>query len=102
MRSSRDAARLDVGLALALARALESAGAIAALAADTDGPDGAAGDPASALIHESTLPRARNQGLNAAHLADNDSTGFFERLDDLVTPGPTHTNLNDCRIILIG
>jgi hydroxypyruvate reductase len=92
--------------ALALALALAGAPGIAALAADTDGTDGGGGsatDPAGALIDETTLHRARIRGLDAsAHLADNDSTRFFEELDDLVSPGPTRTNVNDCRIVLIG
>lgn len=91
--------------ALALALALEGAPEVAALAADTDGIDGGQGDahdPAGALVDETTLARARDLGLDArASLADNDSTNFFERLGDLVTPGPTRTNVNDCRIILV-
>jgi hydroxypyruvate reductase len=91
--------------ALALALALEGAPGIAALAADTDGTDGgggAASDPAGARIDESTLARAEKLGLDAsACLNDNDSTKFFRRLGDLVTPGPTLTNVNDCRILLI-
>ena len=91
--------------ALALAVALDGGQGIAALAADTDGTDGGAGsadDPAGAIIDDTTLARARALGLDpAAFLADNDSTGFFERLSDLVTCGPTRTNVNDCRIILI-
>jgi len=92
--------------ALALAVALDGRPGIAALAADTDGTDGGAGsadDPAGAIIDDTTLERARALGLDpAAFLADNDSTGFFERLSDLVTCGPTRTNVNDCRIILVG
>ncbi|MDF3060514.1 MAG: glycerate kinase [Microvirga sp.] len=92
--------------ALALALALDGAPGIAALAADTDGTDGGAGsadDPAGAIIDETTLARARALGLDAAALmTDNDSTNFFERLSDLVTCGPTRTNVNDCRIILVG
>jgi glycerate 2-kinase len=91
--------------ALALAVALAGATGITALAGDTDGTDGGAGsasDPAGALIDPTTVERARHLGLDpAAYLADNDSTGFFERLGDLLTPGPTLTNVNDCRIILI-
>jgi len=46
--------------------------------------------------------RARELGLDpAAFLADNDSTGFFERLGDLLRPGPTFTNVNDFRAILV-
>jgi hydroxypyruvate reductase len=92
--------------ALALAVALDGAPSIAALAADTDGTDGGSGaatDPAGALVDSTSLQRARQQGLDAAALlAENDSTRFFETLDDLVSPGPTRTNVNDCRIILIG
>ena len=92
--------------ALALAVALDGRPGIAALAADTDGTDGGAGsadDPAGAIIDDTTLARARALGLDpAAFLADNDSTGFFERLSDLVSCGPTRTNVNDCRIILVG
>jgi len=92
--------------ALALAVALAGAPGIAALAADTDGTDGGAGsasDPAGAIVDETTLARAQSLGLDAgARLADNDSTAFFELLGDLVATGPTRTNVNDCRIILIG
>jgi glycerate 2-kinase len=91
--------------ALALATALNGAAGITALAGDTDGTDGGGGaatDPAGALVDPSTLARASQLGLDpAAYLADNDSTGFFERLGDLLSPGPTLTNVNDCRIILI-
>jgi glycerate 2-kinase len=91
--------------ALALARALDGAPGIAAVAGDTDGTDGGAGspdDPAGAFIDETTLARARHLGLDpAAFLADNDSTGFFERLGDLLEPGPTFTNVNDFRAILV-
>jgi glycerate 2-kinase len=92
--------------ALALALALGGAPGIAAVAGDTDGTDGGAGspdDPAGAFIDETTLARAGKLGLDpAAFLADNDSTGFFERLGDLLEPGPTFTNVNDFRAILVG
>lgn len=91
--------------ALALAIALAGESGICALAADTDGIDGGAGkadDPAGAVIDDGTLVRARRAGLDpAAFLVDNDSTGFFARLGDLVTPGPTCTNINDFRAILV-
>jgi hydroxypyruvate reductase len=91
--------------ALALAIALAAAPGIAALAGDTDGTDGGRGavdDPAGALIDETTAARAANRGLDpAAFLADNDSTGFFARLGDLLTPGPTATNVNDFRAIVV-
>lgn len=91
--------------ALALAIALDGAPGIAALAGDTDGTDGGAGspdDPAGAAIDPTTLSRARAAGLDpAAFLADNDSTGFFDRLGDLVMTGPTCTNVNDFRAIVV-
>lgn len=91
--------------ALALAAALGGAPGIAALAGDTDGTDGGRGsadDPAGAVIDETTVARAQSHGLDpAAFLADNDSTGFFGRLGDLLTPGPTATNVNDFRAILV-
>jgi hydroxypyruvate reductase len=91
--------------ALALAIALGGARSIAALAADTDGTDGGAGsaaDPAGAYVDSETGPRALELGLDpASFLADNDSTSFFERLGGLVRPGPTFTNVNDFRAILV-
>jgi glycerate 2-kinase len=91
--------------ALALAVALAGEPGVAAIAGDTDGTDGGSGspdDPAGAFIDEATLTRARALGLDpAAFLADNDSTGFFERLGDLVRPGPTYTNVNDFRAIVV-
>lgn len=92
--------------ALALALALDATPGIAALAADTDGTDGGGGqatDPAGAVVDPTTLARARAIGLDPqARLADNDSTGFFEAIGDLVRPGPTFTNVNDLRVILVG
>jgi glycerate 2-kinase len=92
--------------ALALAQALDGAPGIAALAGDTDGTDGGDGgggdDPAGAFIDGTTLARARTCGLDpAAFLAENDSTSYFERLGDLLRPGPTYTNVNDFRAILV-
>jgi glycerate 2-kinase len=91
--------------ALALALALQGAPGIAAIAGDTDGTDGGGGspdDPAGAFIDGTTLDRAAKLGLDpAAFLAENDSTGFFERLGDLLKPGPTYTNVNDFRAILV-
>lgn len=91
--------------ALALALALDGTKGIHALAGDTDGTDGGAGsaeDPAGARVDASTASRARALGLDpAAFLADNNSTGFFGPLNDLLTPGPTFTNVNDFRAILI-
>jgi hydroxypyruvate reductase len=91
----------------ALALAIELAGmpAVAALAADTDGTDGGAGnvtDPAGALLDGTTVARAKALGLDpAAFLADNNSTGFFEALGDLLVSGPTYTNVNDFRAIVV-
>jgi hydroxypyruvate reductase len=90
--------------ALALAVALEGT-PLAAIAGDTDGTDGGGGDasdPAGAYVDGGTAERARKAGLDpAAFLADNDSTGFFGRLGDLLTPGPTFTNVNDFRAIVV-
>lgn len=91
--------------ALALALALDGAPGIAALAGDTDGTDGGRGlptDPAGAIIDETTLERARLAGISPREaLKDNDSTGFFAKIGDLLQPGPTLTNANDLRAILI-
>jgi glycerate 2-kinase len=91
--------------ALALAIALSGMPAIAALAGDTDGTDGgsgAASDPAGALIDGETVARAKARGLDpAAFLDDNDSGGFFAALGDLLVPGPTFTNVNDFRAIVV-
>jgi glycerate 2-kinase len=86
---------------LGLALQLNGAPGISALAADTDGIDGSE-DNAGALVTSDTLARARGRGLDAlAMLADNDGYGFFQGLGDLVTTGPTLTNVNDFRAILI-
>jgi hydroxypyruvate reductase len=90
--------------ALALAVALDGT-PLAAIAGDTDGTDGGGGDasdPAGAYVDGGTAERARKAGLDpAAFLADNDSTGFFSKLGDLLTPGPTFTNVNDFRAIVV-
>ena len=91
--------------ALALAIGLAGMPAVAALAADTDGTDGGAGDatdPAGATIDGETVARAKALGLDpAAFLADNNSTAFFAALGDLLMPGPTYTNVNDFRAIVV-
>lgn len=91
--------------ALALALALGGGPGIFALAADTDGSDGGSGsprDPAGAMIAPDTLARAAAAKLDPGlFLAKNDSTGFFEVLDDLILSGPTFTNVNDLRVILV-
>jgi hydroxypyruvate reductase len=86
-----------------LALALELADTPAwAIACDTDGIDGSE-DNAGAVITPDTLARARAQGLDAAaYLAGHDSHGFFAALGDLVVSGPTRTNVNDYRALLVG
>lgn len=87
--------------ALALAIALNGARGIHALACDTDGVDGAA-EVAGAVICPDTLVRAETAGLDPlAALADNDAHSFFGALGDQVVTGPTLTNVNDFRAVLI-
>ena len=86
----------EYGLALAIA--LNGHKGISALAADTDGIDGG-GDNAGCLVHPDTLQRSPHDAL--ALQANNDSYGFFEALGDLVKTGPTRTNVNDFRAILV-
>jgi hydroxypyruvate reductase len=72
-----------------------------ALAADTDGIDGSQ-DNAGAVLTPDSLARARAQGLEAGELlAANDSWAFFAALGDLVVTGPTRTNVNEYRCILV-
>jgi len=86
---------------LALALALNGNPAIHAIACDTDGIDGTE-DNAGALLTPNSLARAAALGLNArAMLDDNDGYGFFTALDDLIVTGPTRTNVNDFRAILV-
>jgi len=76
-------------------------GEVWAIAADTDGIDGTE-DNAGALLAPDSLERARAQGLDPRKLlAGNDSYAFFSALGDLVITGPTRTNVNDYRAILI-
>jgi hydroxypyruvate reductase len=86
---------------LALAVALDGHPGIHAIACDTDGIDGTE-DNAGALMTPDSLARGWAKGANAkTFLADNDGYSFFETLDDLVKTGPTLTNVNDFRAILI-
>ncbi len=86
---------------LGCALALQGQAGVHAIAADTDGIDGSQ-DNAGALIAPDTLARAAAIGLDAqARLAAHDSWGFFDALGDLVHSGPTHTNVNDFRALLI-
>lgn len=87
---------------LALACDLAGAANVWAIAGDTDGEDGATGGVAGAIIDPTTLDRAKAAGLDVdASLAGHDSGGLFEQLDDLVITGPTLTNVNDFRAILV-
>ncbi|HTZ77702.1 MAG TPA: glycerate kinase [Stellaceae bacterium] len=87
--------------ALALAIALDGAPGIHALACDTDGVDGTE-DNAGARIAPDTMSRASRAGVNLRErLADNDGYGAFAALGDLVITGPTLTNVNDFRAILV-
>jgi len=86
---------------LSLAIALDGLQGVSAMACDTDGIDGTE-DAAGAIITPDTLSRAAGLGLDAqAHLAANNAYVFFERLGDLIITGPTQTNVNDFRVILI-
>jgi glycerate 2-kinase len=86
---------------LGLALALQSQSGVYALAADTDGIDGTE-DNAGAFVSPDTLQRATQTGLKIAdHLDRNDAYGFFKPLGDLLVTGPTHTNVNDFRVLLI-
>jgi hydroxypyruvate reductase len=91
--------------ALALADLLAGITDISALAADTDGADGGGGsatDPAGAIIDQSTFTKMKSLGLDPkTYLANNDATGFFAATGDLLHTGPTLTNVNDVRVILV-
>ncbi|MFY9807407.1 MAG: MOFRL family protein, partial [Pseudonocardiaceae bacterium] len=92
----------NVELLLSLALALRGSENIYAIACDTDGVDGV-DEVAGALIGPDTLRRAAQLGADAAAaLADNDGHGFFAALGDQVVTGPTLTNVNDFRAVLIG
>ena len=86
---------------LGLALALDGHPSVSALAGDTDGIDGSE-ENAGALVTPDTLARARQAGVDpVAALTDNDAYGFFDTLDDLVVTGPTRTNVNDVRAVLV-
>jgi glycerate 2-kinase len=91
--------------ALALAGLFKDMSGISALAGDTDGADGGAGsaaDPAGAMIDQATLAKMKSLGLDAQkYLDNNDATTFFETTGDLLVTGPTLTNVNDIRVILV-
>ena len=86
---------------MGLAMGLQGQQGVWALAADTDGIDGME-DNAGALVTPDTLLRGQQAGVNLEeHLACNDAYGYFQALHDLVFSGPTHTNVNDFRAILV-
>ena len=86
---------------LGLALALQAQAKVWAIAADTDGIDGIE-DNAGARVSPDTLARAEAAGVKAPDCLDrNDAYGFFEAVGDLVVTGPTHTNVNDFRAILV-
>jgi hydroxypyruvate reductase len=86
---------------MGLAQALQGMDGVWALAADTDGIDGVE-DNAGAQVAPDTLARAAALGLKITdHLQRNDAYGFFSALGDLVVTGPTHTNVNDFRAVLV-
>ncbi len=86
---------------MGLAQALQGQPGVWALAADTDGIDGME-DNAGAFVAPETLSRALALGMKIDRYLDrNDAYGYFRQLDDLVVTGPTHTNVNDFRAILI-
>ncbi len=92
----------NVEYLLGFALALGPVPNVWALACDTDGIDGTE-DNAGAIHRPGSLSRGRSQGLDPdAMLADNDAYGWFKRLGDLIVTGPTRTNVNDFRAILIG
>lgn len=91
----------NVEFLLSLALALEARAGVHAIAGDTDGVDGQE-EIAGAVLAPDTLARAWARGVNPADaLQDNDGHGFFEALGDSVVTGPTLTNVNDFRAILV-
>jgi hydroxypyruvate reductase len=86
---------------MGLALALQGQSDVYALAADTDGIDGVE-DNAGAFVAPDTLERALDKGMKLDdHLDRNDAYGYFDALGDLVVTGPTHTNVNDFRALLV-
>jgi hydroxypyruvate reductase len=86
---------------MGLAQALQGQANVWALAADTDGIDGVE-DNAGAFVTPATLALADSKGMKlSTYLDRNDAYGFFEALGALFFTGPTHTNVNDFRALLI-
>jgi glycerate 2-kinase len=87
---------------LSLVCALNASPNVWALAADTDGEDGVNLGAAGAIAGPDTIARAHAAGIDpAAYLAAHDSGSFFQALGDLITTGPTRTNVNDFRAIVV-
>ena len=90
---------------LALASLFAGTSGISVLAGDTDGADGGVGhptDPAGAILDQRSFAKIRELGLDPkAYLDNNDATAFFTATGDLLNTGPTLTNVNDIRIILV-
>ncbi len=86
---------------LSLAAALDGAPGISAIACDTDGIDGTEDNAGAILLPESIARAAANGVAIKTKLAENDAWGFFDALGDLVVTGPTLTNVNDFRAILV-
>lgn len=86
---------------MGLALALQGQSGVYALAADTDGIDGVE-DNAGAFVTPDTLQRALTAGMKIDHYLDrNDAYGYFSGIGDLLVTGPTHTNVNDFRALLV-
>jgi glycerate 2-kinase len=86
---------------MGLALALQGVEGVYALAADTDGIDGIE-DNAGAFVTPDTLQRGLQKGMKITDYLDrNDAYGYFATINDLVITGPTHTNVNDFRVLLI-
>jgi hydroxypyruvate reductase len=87
--------------ALAAVKDIAEAGRIVLLSAGTDGTDGPT-DAAGAIVDANTAARAMQAGLDPnQYLAENDSYHFFQKLNDLLITGPTHTNVMDVKIVLV-
>ena len=86
---------------MGLALGLQGQSGVFALAADTDGIDGIE-DNAGAFVAPDTLKRSADRGMKLDdHLDRNDAYSYFASLGDLIVTGPTHTNVNDFRALLI-
>ena len=86
---------------MGLAQGLQGQSGVYALVADTDGVDGVE-DNAGAFVAPDTLDRAAAKGMKLDdHLDRNDAYSYFDALGDLVVTGPTHSNVNDFRALLI-